>query len=382
MNITISKSTSNSKKSRSNLQKRFDKLLSEVKNKQKANEKLKLDLNNLYKIYQDQILPVEQLTITPFSELAERLIGFFGRKSLAKWQREELSQWIMECIEHVDAIDPKASETLFQSYRQEIANFLDVDLEELEKQSKEAEECLDKIFEDNEDPFENMKNSTTSEEFGYQEDLFGFSEFENQDEQESTNQSDFNNFEDFFQEETMKGKPQNSDRFSDKWLRDIFRRAANALHPDKEIDGKLKLEKEQLMSQLLTARDQNDVFSLLNIYMQYVDGDELQVAKETMENLCEQLRFQKKSLNEEKFEIIYENPIYYLIYENFYSKSKKTQDKKIKRHLKQVNDSIIELSQFAANIRNLKILKGHLENRYDEFQFMNSNRSQMDQFYY
>ena len=377
MNITISKNASTSKKSKkTDLQKRFDKLLRDLKNRQKANETLKSDLSELYRVYQDRVLPVEQLSLEPYSDLAERLINFFSRKSLAKWQREELSQWIMECIEHVDSIDSEASDKLYQSYRQGIADYLEVDLEEVEAQAKQAEECLDEIFENFDTPTDDAEKANPSEQPGFQEDMFGFSGFES--ENESVDQ---NNYEDVFGEGLGQEKQKNKDFLSDKWLKVMFRRAANALHPDKESDEEKKLEKEILMSQLLTARDQNDIFSLLNIYVQHVDSGTLEIAEESMENLCEQLNNQKKRLDEEKYKIIYENPHYASIYDTFYSKNKKTQNKKIERHLKQVNDSIRDLSQFSTSIRNLKVLKVHLASRYDDFQFMRIDNSRMPDFF-
>jgi len=361
MNITISKKSSTSKKS--NLQKRFDKLLRDVKNKQMANEKLKSDLSDLYQIYQDRVLPIEKLSLVPYSQLAERLIGFFRRKSLAKWQREELNQWILECIDHVDSIDSEASENLFQLYRQAIADYLEVDLEDVEEQARQAEECLDEIFENFDVPVDDPQTTKTSEQSGFQEDMFGFSGFEN--ENESIDQKDY---EDIFGENVDQKKQVNKDFLSDKWLKVMFRRAANALHPDKECDEIKKLEKEKLMSQLLTARDQNDIYTLLNIYVQHVDSDTLEIAEESMENLCEQLVNQKAHLDEEKYNIIYENPLYASIYTSLYSKSKKTQNKKIERHLKKIEDSMRDLSQFSTSIRNLKILKFHLESRYEDYQ--------------
>ncbi|MBV1919707.1 MAG: hypothetical protein KUG73_03435 [Pseudomonadales bacterium] len=103
MNITLSENTDSPKKTK--LQKRFDKIWGEVKNKQLENAKLKTELVDLHKIYQERILPVEQLTAEPYSQLAQRLIEFFSRKSLAQWQRSELTQWIFECIDYVQPLD-------------------------------------------------------------------------------------------------------------------------------------------------------------------------------------------------------------------------------------------------------------------------------------
>lgn len=378
MNIVISKTSPNTQQSV--LQQRFDKLVREIKNKQNRNEKLKRDLVELYQTYQRDVLPVEKLLMKPYSELAERLIDFFGRKSLTKWQREELGQWIMECIEKVDSMDSEASESLFQLYRQRIADFLEVDLEEMEKQSQQFEASLEDIFESNDDGFTKSDSPDPSKQKGYQEDLFGFDDVESDDDVES--QKIFEDlFEDFFEEANIRKNQKNNKVLDDKWIKSLFRRAANALHPDKESEPAKKLEKEVLMSKLLVARDKGDVFSLINIYMQYVDSDDMQISEETMSDLCDQLRHQKNHLEEEKFEIINENPVYALIYDNFFSTSKKTQKKKIETHLKQVNVSISNLNDLTENMRNLKILKSYLEIRYDEFRFSHISHSAFEEYY-
>jgi hypothetical protein len=104
MHITLSEHTASPQKSP--LQKRFEKLWREVKNKQAANAKLKNELAELHKTYHENILPVEQLTEQPYTQLAQRLIVFFSRKSLTQWQRYELGQWILECIEHIEPLNP------------------------------------------------------------------------------------------------------------------------------------------------------------------------------------------------------------------------------------------------------------------------------------
>jgi hypothetical protein len=127
MKITLSENTDCPQKTQ--LQKRFEKLWRDVRNKQLANAKLKTELAELaelaelHKIYHEMILPVEQLTEKPYTQLAQRLIIFFSRKSLAQWQRHELSQWIIECIEHIHPLNPEQSYELMTSYNQVLARF-------------------------------------------------------------------------------------------------------------------------------------------------------------------------------------------------------------------------------------------------------------------
>ena len=355
MNITLSTTTVSPKKTK--LQKRFDKIWREVKNKQLANAKLRTELTDLHKIYQERILPVEQLTAEPYTHLAQRLIEFFSRKSLAQWQRHELSQWIFECIEHIQPLNPEKSHELMSSYHQVLADFLEVDIKEIENEVNGHGDPLGELF----DEFENSENPDSES----QDDLFGFAE--NEDIHEA--------FEDFFAGEDLPEKPKEKNILSDKWLKTLFRRTANALHPDKERNADLRKEKEGLMSQLLTARDEKDVFSLLNLYMQHVDSDDLLITDDTMGKLCEQLKEQKNQLTEERYQILYENPMYAALYESLHSKSDKKRERNIELHIQRVEESTHEFSQFVTSLRNLKILKIHLGDRYEEHRFASLEES-------
>lgn len=359
MNITLSETTASPEKTQ--LQKKFDKLWREVKNKQLANAKLKTELADLQNIYQERILPIEQLTAEPYAQLAQRLIEFFSRKSLTQWQRHELSQWIFECIEHIQPLNHERSYELMASYQQVLADHLGVDVEDIEYEMSQKNSPLDELFDEFEDlerAFNDAMNKESSDSES-QDDLFGFAEDDNIHE----------DFENFFAGEDLPEKPKEKNILSDKWLRTIFRRTANALHPDKERNADLRKEKEGLMTQLLTARDEKDVFSLLNLYMQYVDSDDLLITDETMGKLCEQLKEQKNQLTEDRDQILYENPIYAALYENLYSKSSKKRERNIEMHIQHVEESTHGLSQFVASLRNLKILKVHLGDRYEEHRF-------------
>jgi hypothetical protein len=153
---------------------------------------------------------------------------------------------------------------------------------------------------------------------------------------------------------------------SDQWLTTLFRRTANALHPDKERNEDLRSEKQELMAQLLAAREQKDVFSLLNMYMQYVDGNDLFVTDETMGKLCAQLNEQKHQLADEKQYILHQHPEVAELYKKLHCRSKKKRDKNIERHIQDIQQSTQQMLEFVVSLRNLEILKMHLADRYQE----------------
>lgn len=362
MNITLSKNTTNPKKTA--LQKNFDKLWSEVKKQQLTNSELKTELDDLHKIYQERILPIEQLTAEPYIALAERLINFFSRKSLSKWQRYELGQWIFECIDHVQPLNPTKSHELMTSYKQVLADYLEVDIEEIEQEMHHQDDPLSNLF-DEFDDLEKAFNDTArnkNKNAEFQDDLFGFAD------DEAIYEDSYETAEDFFADEFQE-KTAEKNIFSDKWLRTIFRRTANALHPDKERNADRIKEKEELMTQLLIARDEKDVFSLLNLYMQHVDSDDLLVTDETMKNICQQLKEQKIQLTQERSQIFYENPMSAALYKSIHNNNAKKRERNIELHIQRVKESTDEFSEFVTSLRNLEILKHYLRDRYEEQRF-------------
>lgn len=368
MNITLSEHTQIQEKS--DLQQQFDKLWREVKNKQKNNIKLKEELAQLYCVYQTKILPLEQLNQLPHVQLTERLIDFYSRKSLTQWQREELSQWIFECIENIEPYHPEKALALTEAYIQTEANFLGVDIEDI-KNEMEQTSPSDELFEFFKDFEEELSATENRGHSNSNDDIFGFS---NDDAYDGFFEQGDSNADNIHHATSHKV----NDIFNDKWLRTIFRRTANALHPDKERNEYEKKNKEKLMSELLKYRDEKDIFSLLNLYMQHVDSDDLTINDSTMTALCEQLKEQKKQLSEERQEILHDNPYQFILYKQLYSKSPKKQKQNIERHIENVKNSSDEFTEFVASLRNLKILKLHLSERFDDKRFAHFDRDFFD----
>jgi DNA-binding ferritin-like protein len=250
------------------------------------------------------------------------------------------------------------------AYHQMLADFLVIDVEELEEQMNHSVDELEEFFENFDDlrnAFHDSVETKDPPHAEFQEDLFG-----SVGNGEDRNTGDNPTFEDSFTNEDPLEKPREQNLFSDKWLRTIFRRTANALHPDKETNEARREKKEGLMTQLIITREENDVFGLLNLYMQYVGSEDLLITHETMEKLCEQLKEQKDELADQKDQILYENPMTAALYEQFHNRSKKRRDKNIERHIQRVQESTQALLEFVASLRNLTVLKRHLEHRHQE----------------
>lgn len=69
-------------------------------------------------------------------------------------------------------------------------------------------------------------------------------------------------------------KAQELETIQKKGLSTIYKQLAKALHPDLEQDPELKLEKETLMTKLTTAYDNNDLYTLLSLEMNWMSRSE------------------------------------------------------------------------------------------------------------
>ena len=350
---------------KNHLQQLFDGLWRDVKNKQQANARLKIELSDLRKIYHKKILPIEQLSEGPYSQLAQRLIDFFGRKSLAQWQRHELSLWIMECIDTIETFNPEKSGEVKASYQQALATFLQVDIADIEGQMNQGAGSLDELLADV-DVFADVFADVDVDVDGIAETSHYFSDsFAGKVAGKVA--SKFADDLSGHASTNRENKVIEQNLLGDQWLRAIFRRTANALHPDKERDDTLRGEKQELMAQLLAAREEKNVVSLLKMYMQYVDGSDLLITDETMGQLCAQLNKQKKQLADEKQDMLYENPVLAELYKKLHSRSKKKRDKNIERHIQGVQESTQQMLEFIVSLQSLEILKIHLADRYEEY---------------
>ena len=75
----------------------------------------------------------------------------------------------------------------------------------------------------------------------------------------------------------------------------LFRPLARALHPDREQDEKRKAEKHALMSECLLARENNDIDSLLSLYIEHIGDLPKGILADSHEKLIKLLERQLKS---------------------------------------------------------------------------------------
>lgn len=129
-----------------------------------------------------------------------------------------------------------------------------------------------------------------------------------------------------------------------KTLRGIYMSLVKLLHPDRELDGELKKEKEEMMKQVTIAYNNRDMMSLLQLEMQYVTAHENSITDMDTNSLAvylQLLKDQVKDLEAER-EIFFLQPAYLLVSE-FWQESLPLAIDEIKDHAsryQKLNNSI------------------------------------------
>ncbi|AOU98674.1 hypothetical protein BI364_12510 [Acidihalobacter yilgarnensis] len=340
------------------LQQRFDKLRKQLQRQEHLKCKLAADLDALVERYQSCLRDADHGHLDPLIRLAERLIEFFSRKSLCSWQREELSDWITETIQRVQRMDAAAGEQLHARFRASLSALLGLSEAEMDAQVAEFSEYVEAAFEE---AFRSTDSGTKPETSDDpQGDLFGDEAFTLFDDEGDTDHDWTDTPKD------VDSRERTRQLMDGTWARRLFRRAAQALHPDRELDPLQRRHKQTLMQQLLVAREQGDIITLLTLHGEAVGSDELALAETEMAQACELMEIRLEQLREERNGIIHDNPLRSLVYQLFYSTTRKVREQRFKAWEREMRADVQDVAQLYAQLRNLGILKGLLADRREQ----------------
>lgn len=367
MNITLSKEQSKISPQKSKLQIKFDRLWEQVKKKQKRNDKLKLEMDELVQVYNKTVLPKEKEYEQPLCALIQKLITFYSRKSLAVWQRDELEIWFTEVLQQLAQYNSEKAQFFAGKFEIVFAAHKGMSVQDIEDNEAKFEAELEAIMEEMKTM--GAENDSSSGQQNPDDDIFGFNHEEQGNYKSTFDEFDFEQFsEEAFNQSNPKLRPKQL--INEKWIRNLFRRTARALHPDKEQDPVKRDHKQALMGELLNARDNQDVMTMMLMYNQHVDDSELALGEDEMNSLCDMLQQQHHQLDIARWDIIQQSPLHEALHETLHSASKKARDKKLKQHLENVQDGIDNQLEVIDYLRNLSRLKEVLEDRADRFEPM------------
>jgi len=227
-------------------------------------------------------------------------------------------------------------------------------MEQVHVQKEEAERQAQQFYE------KEIAEEDELEEDIFQDDLFGFEDSPAQPGNAEHKDEQDNPFADTWMPEEA-----GIDITDSAWLKGMFRRAAQALHPDREADPEQQRLKQQQMKELLRARKHNDVMSMLAIYSEAIGEHDIHIAEAEMQTICELLEQQIEELEFEQMEYVESHPERSFAHAVLYHSSKKKRARLLQEWLSQLEIEAAQNSGLVAELRNLTILKEVLRERFE-----------------
>ncbi|NND93133.1 MAG: hypothetical protein HKN42_19915 [Granulosicoccus sp.] len=350
---------------------RFQRLWEESETLSGENAALEIALDALALRIGSEVLPAQQDMGNAIRQVVDRQLDLNERKTLLQWQRKELRQWTDAHVSDLLAmglLDDRLRDRL--ALREAVALGI-----ELDPQSKlSAADQLERHFRD----AMRVRDQPVDEVAGDRDDVLeqDFDGENHRGGEDEDGWSDSDSVEELFRrmydeagqdtapDHVNPGRPVAID---DSVFKRLFRQTAAALHPDKEHDAQLQVEKHELMSQLLKARKERDLISLLRLHERHAvadsslsSADEKRLEGVLLQSIDEQ--------HNRMDDIIRKSPMHYLAFSQFYDQQPSVVELNIASHLQQIDRKKHTMLDFVDEVRTLKRLKELLRERYDAYQ--------------
>lgn len=363
------------KQSKKRTQSRFQRLWAEAEGLAKENLKLEKELDVLVQRIDSEVFKAERELGETIREVVYRQLDFAQKKSLLKWQRAELSEWIDDNLSELVAMG-LLDEPLQNKLAELRATELGIELDQNSELS--PVEQLEKHFEDESAQFRRQfetpaENNTTADLLDEDEEDDGDGVDDCNDTMEEEELAELlrrlhEEFDDHDRIEIPEPQKRADKLISDAVFKRLFRQTATALHPDKESNEERRREKHGLMSQLLKARKEYDLITILQLHEQHamaaseLNGDDQQELEQV---LVEYLNQQQRRLDE----IVHQSPMHHMAFTEFYHMRPATVTRRINAHVGKIGKKRQGLLDFIGNVKTLKRLKEVLAERYESHVF-------------
>ena len=366
---------------------RFQQLWTEAETLQTKLDQRASDLEPLRATISQQVWPLQRESAQSSVKLVEKLVKFGHRKTLSRWQRAELHDWILEhmtILQVAEMVDDSLEETVtrYEAFRFDIT-LSDADPRSLQDQLLDGLNSLRQSETDKQD----QQRSTGIEQMldqylGLPPEVTdpydprqqeALEEYEEQRELKRAKVSDIaaamfddvdsDPFDADDEEDELSAESGSSPQLDNNTFKRIFRMTASALHPDKEPNPELRKLKQALMADLLAARKQGDLMAMITLYQQHAkDTDTLSQTDE--KQLMAILQQQVKRLSRDFDSYQAESPIDELTWK-LYQSSEKNSERAIADYIQTLADRALSNDKIVEQLTSLKKLMPFLEARYD-----------------
>lgn len=335
-------------------EKKFTGVWRRVVNQQKKNDSLRIEAQAFAQHIQGHIQDEEKVVMDAMYFVCLRLLSFCGKKSLAQWHREVLIDWADEYI--VTMTDNPFAEHLdMAALRQRMASafvFAYPDWQPLQDASGDGFPLDDDELHTTED--EDLA-STTGNPSARDDDVAAEQAF----------------FDQYFQQRDAEEQQRQDENQGLKQLirsssvNKLFRKLAGILHPDRAGDETARLERNRLMSELIQARDSNDIPKLFAFYAEYVGNSPLLELGGDLDSATQLLERHLLYLREQKDSILDEDPLTGALYRRFHRSTPAARQRAVNKHLKELRAHANALRNLSHDITSVNRLKPYLEYRRD-----------------
>lgn len=342
MNITTCKKNAKSTKhSHLSNEKLFNEAWQRVTNQQNKNDRLRNKIKTFAQHVTESIKDQEKAHIATLYKNCEKLLVFYSRKSLAEPQHELLMEWILN---HLDTLtnNPFADGIDLAPLNQALESSLIM-------RFRMFDACQD----DDDDDYDDDDNSYIEAE-KIVEDLFSYIE-------PDLEYYEFLNQQEAFEQQIKDDEKNLNKLMKSTSIKKLFRQIAGVIHPDREQNEEASQEKNHQMSELIKARDSNDIITLFSFYTQYIGKSPLEGLGGDVADATQLLNRQFQKLRSQYTEILHENSKENLLYQRFHKKTTKASELEINKHITHIAQRIDSLEFFNKEVTNLSQLKSYIK---------------------
>lgn len=374
--LTTTKQTDNIKDS--SLVVSIKNLWQKIEKKQNKINSQKKKIAQLYQEFQTQILPYEQEMCIQVQALIITLLPFVSRKSLSELHREVLLDWINQELNFIET-NPFAMDVDIDNLRDTLQqqlliladrNPFEENTENLQQFALMLEEMFGEKLQLNEQEISEIARDPSKLQ-DYIERMHAQAEEELKFvDQDSDFYDEYEKYDEPFEHTDQTGNSKHAQLTLDKLfksseLNKIYKRLATKIHPDKEIDDKLKAEKQVLMQQLSAARKANDVFTILLMYQTHCDESDISFDDTTLLAIQKLLGERVRTLEREHYQLSVPSTPEGMVWKQFSGRSKKATANNFAEFIAQRQEISESCHVMVDDITNLKILKEYLNDRID-----------------
>ncbi|MFB2831844.1 J domain-containing protein [Aeromonas jandaei] len=328
---------------------------------------------DIYQRFVSDIEPLEREQCALIFQLCQRLAGFTARKSFTQWQREILHGWIDELMGYLES-NPFRGELDLESLYMAVqsGSVSQLDDAQLDVSCDFITDMLQEAFGESPDDIELLREMVRNPEklrdyMQTQAQKRGVDEHGWNKEEPGYADDPFASDETF---EHWQAHPDELARveqlLDNSSLKQLYRKLAMTLHPDREQDPVQREEKTRVIGELIQAWEKRDMFTLLHLAHTHLPEADNLLSEKNLAAINPALKQKQRELEVRYYGHV--EGVRGAVLHKFKQRSKKQTDLAFEEHQHSLQRDIKQLHAQLASITSLQTLKPYLAERWNERQ--------------